>query len=107
MSTSKHIKLEKTPIILTSALSKAIGLMFSSSIDTTHIFTFNKLKTVNFHTLFVFFPIDMLFLDENKRVLDIKKNIKPFTFNVKSKAKYVVELPTEYLKVKIGDVIDF
>jgi len=52
---------------------------------------------------FVFYPIDVLILNEKKEVVEIKQKLKPFTFwNSKEKGKYVVELafPGEY---KVGD----
>jgi len=42
---------------------------------------------------FVFFPIDVAFLDSKQRVVEIKENFRPFTlYNPKRKAKYVIEL---------------
>ena len=58
---------------------------------------------------FVFFPIDVLFLDEDKKVVEIKKKFEPFTlYNPKNKAKYVIELPQGAVKntnTKIGDKV--
>ena len=52
---------------------------------------------------FVFFPIDVLFLDKNKMIVETKKDFKPFTFyKSKEKAQYVVELVEEH-NYKIGD----
>ena len=37
---------------------------------------------------FVFFPIDVLFLDKNKKVVELKENFKPFSiYFPKNKAK--------------------
>lgn len=46
------------------------------------------------HTFFVFFPIDVVWLDKNKKIVDFRKNIRPFTPLVvpKKSAKYVVEM---------------
>ena len=55
---------------------------------------------------FVFFPIDILFLDKNKKIIEIKKNFRPFSFyKSREKAKYVVEIAEEnnYKAIKIGD----
>ncbi len=42
---------------------------------------------------FVFYPIDVLLLNQNKEIVEIKHNFRPFTFwNSKEKGKYVVEL---------------
>jgi uncharacterized membrane protein (UPF0127 family) len=45
--------------------------------------------------LFVLFPIDVVYLDKNKRVVDIARNLRPFALNYtpKKPAKYLIELP--------------
>lgn len=47
------------------------------------------------HMLFVFFPIDVVWLDKNKKVVDKRENVKPFTpwITPGKAAKYVIELP--------------
>lgn len=102
----------KNKKILTSSFSKALGLMFSKKIkDTGYIFVFDKPKRIDLHMFFVFYGIDVLFLDENKKIIEIKEGFRPFTFYVsKNKAKYVVELPQEIIKktkTKSGDIINF
>jgi uncharacterized membrane protein (UPF0127 family) len=96
--------------ILTSIFSKASGLMFSRPIkDIGYIFVFETPRRIDLHMFFVFFPIDVLFLDANKKLIEIKKDFRPFTFYYsKSKASYVIELPAKYSdKVKLGDMIEF
>lgn len=107
INTSKGKKLAGKSHILSSMLAKGVGLMFHKPIkDEGFVFVFDSLKKVNFHMLFVFFPIDMLFLDEKKRVVDIRRNVKPFTLNISSKAKYVIELPANSTKnTDVGDII--
>ncbi len=59
---------------------------------------------------FVFFPIDVLWLDKDKIVVDIKRNVKPFTPLVipRKPAKYVIELKKGVTKnIKLGDKIEF
>ncbi len=91
-------------------LSKAIGLMFSKK-NKSLFFIFNKEKKIPLHMFFVFYPIDVLFLNKNKKVVEIKENLKPFTFYTpKNKAKYVIELPngtTKKTETGIGDTISF
>ena len=59
--------------------------------------------------LFVFYPIDVLFLSKNNIVVDKKENFRPFSFySSKEKAKYVIELPNGVIrktKTEIGDKI--
>jgi len=54
---------------------------------------FNKEGRWMIHMLFVFFPLDVVWLDENMRVVDVQKG-NPFDLLLipKKKAKYVLEL---------------
>ena len=92
-------------------LSKSIGLMFSRKQNRALIFRFNKEKIISLHMLFVFYPIDVLFLDKNKIVVDKKENFMPFTlYKSRKKAIYAVELPNGIIrkaKTEIGDKIKF
>ena len=90
--------------------SKAFGFMFRfKKPKEALIFIFSSERRADLHMLFVFFPIDVLFLDKNKKVVDVKKDFKPFTYCApKVKAMYVVELPIGLLgKTKTGDIIGF
>ena len=91
--------------------SKFMGLMFSRKKNNTLIFKFNKEKIISLHMFFVFYPIDVLFLDKNKIVVEIKENFMPFTFYTPvRKAKYIIEIPNKTIKktkTRIGDKISF
>lgn len=96
--------------ILKNIFQKAKGLMFSKKItDTGYIFVFDTPRRIDLHMFFVFFPIDVLFLDEEKKVIEIKVNFKPFTFYYsEKKASYVIELPKGKAKeVSFGDKLSF
>ena len=90
--------------------SKFIGLMFTKNHKKALIFKFKKEKIIALHMLFVFYPIDVLFLNKDRFVVDKKENFKPFTFyKSKKKAMYAIELPNGILKktkTKIGDKIE-
>lgn len=90
--------------------SKSLGLMFTLK-PKPLIFIFKKEKIIPLHMLFVFYPIDVLFLNKNKAVVEMKENLRPFRFYTpKKKAKYVIELPESTIKksrTKIGDKIGF
>ncbi|MBW2993605.1 DUF192 domain-containing protein [Candidatus Woesearchaeota archaeon] len=86
--------------------AKGIGLMFLKK--RTVVFEFKKEKIVPLHMLFVFYPIDVLFLNKEKKIVEIKKNFKPFSFYTpRNKAKYIVEMPKTKQKLKIGDTVTF
>jgi uncharacterized protein len=93
--------------ICESMLSKARGLMFSRRKNL--VFVFGKEQYVPLHNFFVFFPIDVIFLDRNKKIVDLKSSFKPCTiYNPKHKSQYVLELFDGIIsdsKSKLGDRI--
>ena len=97
--------------LITSILSKAIGLMFSKKQKKALIFIFDREKIVPLHNCFVFYPIDILFLDKNKKVVEKKESFRPFSFYTpKNRSKYVIELPEKTIKnskTEINDLIEF
>lgn len=79
-----------------------------SSFDYALVFYMKKGKERNgIHMLFVFYPILVLFLDENKIVVD-KTILQPFCllYIPKKECNYIIEMPTKYSpQIKIGDKI--
>jgi len=96
--------------VCNSILSRAVGLMFSLK-PRSLIFIFEKEKTIPLHMFFVFFPIDIVFLNKNKIVVELKEIFKPFTiYAPKEKAMYIIELPKNTIKkakIGLGDEIEF
>ncbi len=90
-------------------LGKTIGLMFSLK-PKTIVFEYAAERKVPLHMVFVFFPIDVMYVDAKKKVVEAA-SLKPFTFyNPKRKSKFVIELPynsTKKSMTKIGDIIAF
>ncbi len=105
---SKKIELTAKIKHCKSIFSKATGLMFSrKNKDLALVFPFEQPQRVSLHMWFVFYSIDVLFLNEKKEVVEIKKNFKPFSFyNPKKKASYVVEL-IDSKTTTAGDLISF
>jgi len=61
------------------------------------------------HMMFVFFPIDVLFLNKKRKVV-VKVTVQPFipNYTPKKAAKYVIELPAGRAKsVRIGSTLDW
>ncbi|MGM5482426.1 MAG: DUF192 domain-containing protein [Nanobdellota archaeon] len=102
---TKNIIIAKEYSICKSLLSKARGLMFSKK--RTLVFEFEKEKLNSLHMFFVFFPIDVFFLDKNCKVVEIKKDFRPFSFfRSKEKSKFIVETyagKARETKTNIGD----
>ncbi len=71
------------------------------------IFEFPEEKIVPLHMMFVFFGIDVLFLDKHKRIVEIKQDFRPWMFYTpKNKAMWIVEAG-KIKDVNVGDVIEF
>ena len=107
---SKNFVIIKETKLCRSVFCKAFGFMFRfKKPESALIFIFNKERKADLHMLFVFFPIDVLFLGKNKKVVDIKKDFKPFSYYPpKAKAQFVVEVPVGLLKkTSLGDKIEF
>ena len=108
---SRKKTLAKRSKLCTSLISQAKGLMFSLSMKQSLIFSFQEEKHNHLHMFFVPYPIDVLWLDKNKRVVQIKEQFKPFTFaRNTSKSMYVLELPAGTILetgTKKGDKINF
>jgi hypothetical protein len=95
--------------ICRSLLCKGRGLMFTRRADYALVFAFDseKRRERTLTMMFVFYPIDVLFLDSRMRVVDIKERFMPFTnYTPKKPCRYVIELPQGLSrKTKIGDNI--
>jgi len=61
---------------------KMKGLMFEApqNFDYALVFVLPRESVVNasIHMLFVFFPIDVVYLNKEKKVVDIVRNLQPF-----------------------------
>ena len=90
--------------------SKAFGLMLKNNI-TPLVFVFYREKFVPIHTLLVMRPIDLIYLDRNMTVVDLKENMVPYRFYTpKSRAMYLLELPAGSIsksKTELGHTVNF
>ncbi|MBN1793142.1 DUF192 domain-containing protein [Candidatus Woesearchaeota archaeon] len=80
--------------------TQGLGLMFRPKTDYCLVFPLKREVRLSLTMLFVFFPIDVLFLDSDKQVVDIKKGFKPFALNYtpRKPARYILEFPAGLLK---------
>ncbi len=96
-----------------SSWQRLKGLMFEdkTKFDYALVFEFPRESRIesSLHMIFVFFPIDVIFLSKEKKVVD-KTSMQPFNTNYtpKKPAKYVIEMPFGKAKsVKMGDKISW
>jgi uncharacterized protein len=97
--------------IADSLLGRSVGLMFSKPTDAAMVLKFPRDTLINLHTYFVFFPIDIVFVNNKMRVVETVESMKPFkTYSTKRKSKFVIELPSGTVKkskTKLKDRITF
>ena len=86
---------DKNLIYCNDFFSKLRGLMFSHRKNLVLVLGRESRFNSIIHTFFVFFNIDVYWLDDQKNIVDFRLNVRPFTLKIpKYKAKYVVEIPT-------------
>ncbi len=84
----------------TTSLRRMLGLMFRKSVpsDYSMIFVLKKPSSVNVHMLFMLFPIDVVFLDNEKRITGLAR-LNPWTgFKAMKNIKYVLEMKSETIE---------
>ena len=117
-SLSKYVEIINGSVVLATnakycenILPRAKGLMFSKPLKQGSAIVLVSPKEgileTTIHMMFVFFPLDIVWLNKNKEVVDFCKGVKPFTFVAPKKAaKYVLELPCGVCEnLKLGDKI--
>lgn len=93
---------------------KVIGLQDKDKLDKNSgmLFTYSSPSDLYFHMGTVKFSIDILFIDENNKILKIYNNVKPRTLGTFgcANAKTVLEIPGGYCednKIKKGDFVTY
>ncbi|MBS3132659.1 DUF192 domain-containing protein [Candidatus Woesearchaeota archaeon] len=94
-----------------SLLSRSMGLMFSKPEQAALVLKFEREERISLHMMFVFYPIDVIFVNKRLQVVDVKENLRPFdTYSSGRKALYAIELPkgtVKDTKTKAGHRIEF
>jgi len=104
--------------VVETSIARAKGLMFRRELadDSGMLFIFNDEKLRSFWMKNTFIPVDMIFLDKNKEVVSIEKNVQPCVtkdcprVRPKEKSKYVLELNAniaDKINLGIGDKLQF
>ena len=89
-------KLVSTITYRVTRWEKATGLMFRFSfIDECYVFSFDHDQKIPIHMLFVFTPIDVIWVNLEGDIVDLKKSVMPCLPAVyhKGRASTLVELP--------------
>lgn len=82
-------------------LRQGTGLMLrtkNSVNNAAWLFKFNKPRRVGITMFLVFFPIDIILLDKNNKIVELKKDLKPFSFYYSKNKIY------SFLELKSGTI---
>jgi uncharacterized protein len=94
------IVISKNITLCSSYFKKSTGLMFTKDKkDFAYIFSFHKERPIIITMWWVFYSIDILFLDRDNTIVELKSNLKPFTlYKAGKQAKTFIELPRHTIK---------
>lgn len=93
---------------------RGLSHRYSLADNSAMLFVFDEPAIRKFWMKDMFFPIDIIWLNENKEIIHIEKNISPSTypksFGPDLKSLYVIEVSSgtsEKLSLSIGEKIEF
>jgi len=87
---------------------RLLGLMFRASISSDAALIFHNVNSI--HMFFMRFPIDVIYLNRDNKVLKIKHSLKPWRMSSCIRAKATIELPSRKARetaTEIGDTLEF
>ncbi len=109
----KNIFLTRKIKVCDGILSRTLGLMFRLRLASDEgillVANNESIAQTSIHSFFVFFPFDVFWINEEKKVVD-KKRVYPFSLflSPKAPAKYVLEMGLGQLeKVELGEKVSF
>ena len=91
------------------------GLMYRTKLETNHgmLFIFPDVDFRSFYMKNTKIPLDIIYIDENKTIVSIQKNAKPFdetSLPSEAPAKYVLEINgglSDIWQIDVGDSVSF
>ncbi len=106
---TKNIILVENAILANTPLKRIKGLLGRKSLGDQEALVIKPCNSI--HTFFMSFPIDVLFVGRNHKIVKIITGLRPFRLSpICMSSSYVVELPFGTVsanKTAIGDRISF
>lgn len=72
----KKINLGRNILVADKVLDRMVGLMFSKSLGESDGLLIKRCNSI--HTFFMRYPIDLLFLSDEKKIVKIIRNLRPW-----------------------------
>jgi uncharacterized protein len=94
-------------VVAKNILARMKGLMFSQSLPDCDGFLISPCNSI--HTFFMLYPLDIVFLDEDFKVVKIIRNLSPWRMTwIYFKARHVLEMKAETLTrdLRSGDRLE-
>ena len=106
LNKSKNSLISQKAKMADSFFLRLLGLMFRKSIGKNEALIFKSAPSI--HTFFMRFPIDIVFLDKNMKVIRICENLSPWRAVFCFGSAFTVELPPHRVlerPLNIGDIL--
>lgn len=102
---TKNTTIARKVVIADTFLSRMVGLLNRDSLFENEALVITRCQSI--HMFFMRFPIDVLFVGKDNRVVGLVENIKPFRLSpIFFKSNYAVELCSGTIaktRISIGD----
>lgn len=102
---TRQIIISQKTFIAQTPFSRMKGLLGRKALAPSEALVIRPCNSV--HMLFMAFPIDVIFANQNNEVVGLVSGLRPFQFSaIYFKAKYAIELPVSTIKItktQIGD----
>ena len=93
----------------TTFFSRLRGLMFSPKLEPRRgiLISFSSERKIDLHMLFVFFPLDLIWVSGSGKIVQIERHVKPFVSYVRgTRAQSVLEVPAGAAqKLNVGNFL--
>ncbi len=90
-------------------LSRLRGLMFALRLKMGEgiVLSFPSEQQIDLHMLFVFFPLDVVWINESGRIVQIERDVQPFVWHVRgTRAQSVLEVRAGAARgLQVGDLL--
>ena len=87
--------------------SRLMGLMFRKSLGNDECLAFYNAPSI--HTCFMRFPLDLVFIDKDKKVIKICEGIKPWRFVISRGSYLTLEFSPNKIStenIELGDILE-
>jgi uncharacterized membrane protein (UPF0127 family) len=108
LNKSKETTVAKKALVAQSFFQRLVGLMFRKSMDHEEGLIFYNAPSI--HMFFMYFPIDVVFLDKDMRVIKVCPALAPWKMASCFKSYITIELPTNKALETLterGDILEF